>query len=289
MAQAKRDGRDQIRFSTAALELQVMRQLELTHELYGALSREELRLVYQPQLDIRSGSLFGAEVLLRWHHHRLGAVAPAEFIPIAESSGLIIPIGEWVLQEAIQQLSRWQRQGIALGQLAVNLSAVQFRQQDLAQRVLAQLDQARISPGRLELEITESVLIDDPEAAIIAMDNFSSAGIRLSIDDFGTGYSSLSYLRRLRVNKLKIDGSFVRDLDASEYDSSIVQSIINLAQGLGMHTIAEGVENARQLEVLLRMGCDQIQGFYYARPMAASDFEAFARQQPFIDLLAAED
>lgn len=277
MAQAKRDGRDRLRFSTAALELQVMRQLDLARELYGAINREELRLLYQPQMDARTGALVGVEVLLRWHHHRLGVVPPAEFIPIAESNGLILPIGEWVLQEAIQQLARWQQQGLAPIQLAVNLSAVQFRQQDLAERVLAHLERSGLAPACLELELTESVLIEDPEAAIAAMDRFSSAGIQLSIDDFGTGYSSLSYLKRLRVHKLKIDASFVRDLGVSESDTSIVQAILNLAWGMGMQSIAEGVETNRQLEVLRAMGCDQIQGFLYAKPLAADAFATFAR------------
>lgn len=280
MAQAKRDGRDRLRFSTAALEQQVRRQVELTHALYGALSREELRLQYQPQLDLRTGELVGAEVLLRWHHHRLGSVSPEEFIPIAESSGLILPIGEWVLQQAIQQLQRWQQQGLEVPLIAVNLSAVQLRQHDLAERVLAALAQARLEPARLELELTESVLIDDPEASIAAMDRFSLAGIQLAIDDFGTGYSSLSYLKRLRVQKLKIDGSFIRDLGNSEHDSSIVQAIINLAQGLGMRTIAEGVENERQLTLLRQMGCDQIQGYHYAKPLSPEALFSFAGGLP---------
>ncbi|MFY8150303.1 MAG: EAL domain-containing protein [Prochlorococcaceae cyanobacterium] len=280
MSEAKREGRDRVHFFTASLEQQVMLQVRLAKALYGALDREEMRLVYQPQVDARTGEVLGAEALLRWNHHGFGNISPQEFIPIAESTGLILPIGEWVLHEAIQQLKRWQDRGLAIQTMAVNLSAVQFRQLDLAERVLRYLEAAALSCPRLELELTESVLIGDPEAAIAAMDHFSSAGIQLSIDDFGTGYSSLSYLKRLRVNKLKIDASFVRGLGTGLHDTSIVQAIINLAKDLQMETIAEGVEEASQLEALRQMGCDQIQGYFFAKPMPPDEFEAFARRQP---------
>ncbi|MEB3332024.1 MAG: bifunctional diguanylate cyclase/phosphodiesterase, partial [Synechococcaceae cyanobacterium] len=279
MAMAKREGCDRVHFFTALLEQQVVQELRLAKALYGALDREEMRLLYQPQVDARSGEVLGAEALLRWNHHALGNVSPQEFIPIAESTGLILPIGEWVLHEAIQQLKRWQDRGLEVQTMAVNLSAVQFRQLDLADRVLGYLEEAALTGPRLELELTESVLIGDPEAAIAAMDRFSAAGIQLSIDDFGTGYSSLSYLKRLRVNRLKIDASFVRGLGSSQQDASIVQAIINLAKDLQMETIAEGVEEDFQLEALRRMGCDQIQGYYFARPLPADAFEAYARSR----------
>ncbi|WP_322758094.1 bifunctional diguanylate cyclase/phosphodiesterase [Synechococcus sp. CBW1107] len=279
MYQAKRMGGDRLHFFTASLEQQVVLQVRLAKALYGALDREEMRLLYQPQVDARTGEVLGAEALLRWNHHALGNVSPQEFIPIAENTGLILPIGQWVLHEAIQQLKRWQNTGLAIRTMAVNLSAVQFRQRNLADLVLGYLEETGLTGSRLELELTESVLIGDPEAAIAAMDRFSSAGIQLSIDDFGTGYSSLSYLKRLRVNKLKIDASFVRGLGSSQQDTSIVQAIINLAKDLQMETIAEGVEEESQLEALRQMGCDQIQGYYFAKPMPAEAFEAFARSQ----------
>jgi diguanylate cyclase (GGDEF)-like protein/PAS domain S-box-containing protein len=278
MTQAKRNGRNRFHFFTSSLEKEVVRMVELANALHGALDRQELRLLYQPQIDIRSGQVLGAEALLRWQHYRLGPVNPAEFIPIAEGNGQILSIGEWVLQQAILQLREWQRGGLKLRQIAVNLSAVQFRQQDLAERVIVLLQEAGLASHQLDLELTESVTIDNPEAAIEAMARFSDAGIQLSIDDFGTGYSSLSYLKRLRVNKLKIDASFVRDLASSSDDRSIVSAIINLARGLNIRTIAEGVESEDQLAVLRELGCDEIQGFLYARPLTSTEFEDFARR-----------
>lgn len=278
MTQAKRDGRNRFHFFTSSLEKEVVRMVELANALHGALDRQELRLLYQPQLDARSGEVLGAEALLRWQHYRFGPVNPAEFIPIAEGNGQILSIGEWVLQEAIQQLRQWQEGGLHLRQIAVNLSAVQFRQQNLAQRVIGLLQEAGLANRQLDLELTESVTMENPEAAIEAMARFSDAGIQLSIDDFGTGYSSLSYLKRLRVNKLKIDASFVQDLATSNDDRSIVSAIINLARGLNIRTIAEGVESEDQLAVLRELGCDEIQGFLYARPLTATEFEGFARR-----------
>ena len=280
MSKAKRDGRNRFHFFTASLEQQVVRMVELANALHGALERRELRVLYQPQLDAQSGSVVGAEALLRWTHAAFGAVAPSEFIPIAETTGEILGIGEWVLQQAIQQLQNWEDQGLQLGHVAVNLSAVQFRQTNLAERVIGLLEDAGLSSERLELELTESVTMDNPEAAIQAMARFSDAGIRLSIDDFGTGYSSLSYLKRLRVNKIKIDASFVHDLVTSKDDRSIVNAIINMAQGLNVRTIAEGVETESQLALLQQLGCDEIQGYFYARPLSADEFLAFARQRP---------
>lgn len=278
MTQAKRDGRNRFHFFTSSLEKEVVRMVELANALHGALDRQELRLLYQPQVDARSGQVLGAEALLRWQHDRFGPVDPAEFIPIAEGNGQILAIGEWVLQEAIQQLRQWQDGGLELRQIAVNLSAVQFRQQNLADRVIGLLQEAGLATHQLDLELTESVTMENPEAAIEAMARFSDAGIQLSIDDFGTGYSSLSYLKRLRVNKLKIDASFVRDLASRNDDRSIVSAIINLARGLNIRTTAEGVESEDQLAVLRELGCDEIQGFLYARPLTATEFEGFARR-----------
>ena len=278
MMRAKRDGRNRFHFFTASLEQEVVRMVELANALHGAMDRQELRLLFHPQLDAHNGRVVGAEALLRWQHEHFGPVNPAEFIPIAEGNGQILSIGEWVLQEAIQQLRQWQEGGLELRQIAVNLSAVQFRQQNLAERVIGLLQEAGLSSNQLELELTESVTMENPEAAIEAMARFSDAGIQLSIDDFGTGYSSLSYLKRLRVNKLKIDASFVRDLATSSDDRSIVSAIIKLAQGLNIRTIAEGVESEDQLAVLRELGCDEIQGFLYARPLTAVEFEAFARR-----------
>jgi EAL domain-containing protein (putative c-di-GMP-specific phosphodiesterase class I) len=247
--------------------------------LHGALERHELQILYQPQLDASSGRLVGAEALLRWHHPELGDISPKEFIPIAETTSDILPIGEWVLQQAIRQLKHWLGLGLPLERVAVNLSAIQFRQSDLAERISNLLGEVGLSGDRLEIELTESVMLQNPEMAIRVMSGFQESGVQLSIDDFGTGYSSLSYLKRLRVNRLKIDASFIRDLATSSDDQSIVSAIINLARGLKLRTIAEGVETPAQLQFLQQSGCDEIQGFLFARPLTPEAFVAFAQER----------
>lgn len=278
LSHAKRDGRNRLHFFTAALQREMVRKVAIANALHGALDRNELQIVYQPQLEASSGRLVGAEALLRWRHPEFGNVSPIEFIPIAETTSDILPIGEWVLQQAIHQLKEWLELGLPLERIAVNLSAVQFRQTDLPVRVSRLLQEAGIAGHQLEIELTESVMLDNPEIAMKAMSGFQESGVQLSIDDFGTGYSSLSYLKRLRVNRLKIDASFIRDLAHSRDDQSIVSAIINLARGLNLRTIAEGVETTAQWQFLQQSGCDEIQGFLIARPLAAEAFVAFARE-----------
>jgi EAL domain-containing protein (putative c-di-GMP-specific phosphodiesterase class I) len=217
---------------------------------------------------------------LRWNHPELGAVSPAEFIPLAEESGMIIPIGEWVLRTATRQMKVWLDSGLSPMIVAVNLSAIQFRQPALPELVTRILDETGLSAEHLELELTEAVAMDDPQAAVEMMDKLHELGIRMSIDDFGTGYSSLSYLKRFKVYKLKIDQSFVRDLTDDPEDKAIVTAIINLASSLGMHTIAEGVETAGQLAYLRLQGCDEVQGYYFSKPLSAEDLEAYLCRQP---------
>jgi diguanylate cyclase (GGDEF)-like protein/PAS domain S-box-containing protein len=280
MYRAKRDGRNAYRFFTSEMQAQSARALQLENALRRALERQQLSLHYQPQLALEADGearIVGAEALLRWQHPELGWVSPAEFIPIAEATGLILPIGEWVLREALSQLRRWDDAGLPELTMAVNLSAVQFRHDGLPElvgRLLAELDMA---PARLELELTEGAAMDNPAVAITVMNELHARGVRLSIDDFGTGYSSLSYLKKFRVSKLKIDQSFVRDLTEDAEDRAIVDAVIRMAGALGLQTLAEGVETEGQLAFLRRQGCEAVQGYLFSRPLPAAAFVEFVR------------
>lgn len=279
MYRVKQDSRNDFRFFTSEMQSHSERNLQLVNAMRHALARNEFHLQYQPQVTLRDGHIIGAEALLRWQHPELGAISPAEFIPIAEDSGQIIPIGEWVLRTAVKQMKDWIDSGLPPMVIAVNLSAIQFRQPDLPALVSRILEEAQLAPDYLELELTEAVAMDDPQTAISVMDDLFERGIRMSIDDFGTGYSSLSYLKRFKVYKLKIDQSFVRDISDDPEDKAIVTAIINLASSLGMHTIAEGVETASQLAFLRLQGCDEVQGYYFSQPLPSVQFEAFVRKQ----------
>ncbi len=279
MYQAKQAGRNRFCFHTAEIQAQSARLLLLENALRRALERGQLSLQYQPQMSFDGQRIVGAEALLRWQHPELGAVSPAEFIPIAESSGLINSIGEWVLRTGTRQLRSWLDDGMAPLTLAVNLSAMQFRQPNLTEMVTGVLNETGIAPELLELELTESVASDDPAAAVTVMNELDARGVRLSIDDFGTGYSSLSYLKRFKVYKLKIDRSFVSGLTESSEDQAIVTTIINLAGSLGMSTIAEGVETAAQARFLRERGCDELQGYWFSRPLKADQFRAFVENR----------
>jgi len=260
------------------MQVQTSRALQLENGLRRALELQQMHLVYQPQVALQDEHIVGMEVLLRWEHPVLGHVSPAEFIPIAEESGLILPIGEWVLRTATQQMRRWLDAGLAVHQMAVNLSAVQFRHANLPELVTQVLAEADLPAQYLELELTEGVAMNDPLGAIAVMNNLHERGVRLSIDDFGTGYSSLSYLKRFQVYKLKIDQSFVRDITDDPDDKAIVVAVIALARSLGFQTIAEGVETQGQLDFLRAQGCDEVQGYFYSRPLPADGFEAFVRR-----------
>lgn len=280
MYRAKLDGRNTYNFFTPEMRAQSVRALQLENALRRALERDQFTLHYQPQICIASGHITGVEALLRWQHPELGNVSPAEFIPIAEDGGQILPIGEWVLREALRQLECWHRSGLMLETMAVNLSAVQFRQPEFPQLVTRILQERHLPTHALELELTEGVAMDDPRTAIATMDELHSLGIRLSIDDFGTGYSSLSHLKRFPIYKLKIDRSFVRDLDDDANDRAIVSAIIRMAQALGMKTIAEGVETCGQLAFLREQGCTEAQGYYHGRPMPAEQLGQLLRTHP---------
>ena len=273
MYHAKEIGRNTYRFFDPGMNTGTDEHLRLRHGLLRALERQEFVLHYQPQIDLADGAVVGAEALIRWNHPELGLVPPGRFIPVAEDNGLIVPIGEWVIREACRQLAEWGRLGLPELGVAVNLSALQVKRGNLETSVAAALAESGLAPARLELELTESILIKDVDAVLATVQRLKALGLRLSIDDFGTGYSSLAYLKRFKVDKLKIDQSFVRDLMSDPEDAAIVRTIIQMARSLNLRTIAEGVEDQATLDQLRDLGCDEAQGYHFARPMPA---EAFA-------------
>lgn len=279
MYKAKEAGRRTWCYYNAALDTEMRGRLYLINGLRLALEREEFFLEYQLQLDLASGRVVGAEALLRWQHPQWGLVAPGQFIPAAEQSGLIVGIGEWVILEACRQAQRWQAEGLDIPRVAVNVAAIQLHQGALEQTVAAALAQTGLLASALELELTESSLVDNTEQVMIALAGLKALGVTLSIDDFGTGYSCLAYLRRLSVDTLKIDRSFVSDLP-NEDGHAIVAAIIHMAESLGLNTLAEGVEDEATAAELRRLGCRQAQGFFYARPVPASALPAAIASLP---------
>ncbi|PSJ44739.1 diguanylate phosphodiesterase [Zobellella endophytica] len=269
MYQAKEAGRNGYRFFTAEMHNGYTRMLALENGLRQAIDRQQLSLVYQPQYSLGEHRLLGFEALLRWRHPELGPVSPAEFIPIAEKNGFIVSLGDWVLDTALRQLADWRAQALPPVTLGINISAAQLRQHPLCDRVRLLLQETGVPAEALELELTESVMLDHPQRALAIMDQLHELGVKLALDDFGTGYSSLSYLKRFRLARLKIDQSFVRDLLLDDEDRAIVGAIISLARNLGLGTIAEGVESPEQAQMLHHMGCEQAQGYHLGRPMAA--------------------
>lgn len=242
-----------------------------------ALERQELLLVYQPKVELKSGKVVGVEALLRWDSPAFGLVSPLRFIPLAEETRLIITIGEWVLTTACQQQVAWQRQGLELT-MAVNLSSVQFKSPSLVERIAVVIDQTGIEPDRLELELTESCLVDHPDEVVRLLERLRFLGCGIAIDDFGTGYSSLSYLKHFPVTVLKIDRSFVRDLAHDSGDRAIARSVVDLANNLDMVSIAEGIEQQEQQDILQELGCRYVQGFLYSRPVSADQLPEVIRE-----------
>ncbi len=277
MYQAKNSGRNGYRFFDETTNVEAGERLIIRNDLRRALDRNEFVLYYQPQHDLTSGAVVGAEALIRWNHPERGMMAPGRFIPVAEESGLIVPIGEWVLREACNQAMAWKRADLPDLSIAVNLSAVQFKRGNVEACVLQVLDETGFDPVLLELELTESILIQDVESILASVKRLKLLGVKLSIDDFGTGYSSLSYLKRFDVDKLKIDQSFVQNLATDPDDVAIVHAIIQMAHALNLKTIAEGVETAEMMQQLRILKCDEVQGYYYARPMPADEFERYAK------------
>jgi predicted signal transduction protein with EAL and GGDEF domain len=281
---AKDSGRANYQYFTAALNGAVQRRLKLASQLRHAVARGELSMHYQPQIDMASGRIIAAEALVRWHEPGLGLIPPSEFIPIAEETGLIIPIGEWVLRTACAQLRSWHDAGYSDLKIAVNLSTRQVIQQGFVDTVARVLAESGLAPAVLDLEITESLLMQPSDENLAALSRLSGMGIQLSVDDFGTGYSSLSYLKRFPIHTLKIDQSFVRGIDRDQDDMTIVAAIIAMAQSLRLKVIAEGVETAAQGSFLKEHGCFLAQGYYYSRPMSPELFSELLRQQPITRL-----
>ncbi|MEX2333080.1 MAG: EAL domain-containing protein, partial [Pseudohongiella sp.] len=278
MYAAKDDGRNSYRVFSADLHQHTQERAGLSLQLRHALERGELTLHYQAKMALSSNQVVGVEALLRWNHPELGEISPVQFIPIAEDNGLIIPIGEWVMETACQQLVAWQARGLPALTLAVNLSTRQFNHPDLHQHIKDVIARTGFAANMLELEITESLVVQNPERAIELMRTIKDMGVRFAIDDFGTGYSSLGQLRHYPIDTLKIDRAFIRDLGQSKEDQAISKAIISMGKTLGLTVVAEGVETARQLAFLREHKCDQIQGFYYHRPCSSDDFIAWYLQ-----------
>jgi diguanylate cyclase (GGDEF)-like protein len=276
MYRAKEAGRNNFQFFTVEMNQIVNERLQLEHSLRRALERREFILHYQQKVNLKSGAIVGSEALLRWMHPEWGLVRPARFVPLAEETGLIVQIGEWVVEEACRQNVAWQKEGLEPGVVSVNLSARQFRQQGLVRAVSRILASTGLDPSWLEMELTESMVMHNAEAAIAILQGLKSLGVTLSVDDFGTGYSSLAYLKDLPIDTLKIDRSFVRDIRAGgdPGEGVLAQAIISLGHSLDLKVIAEGVETDDQVRFLAKHRCDEVQGFYYGEPVAPDDFAA---------------
>jgi diguanylate cyclase len=248
-------------------------KLIIEAELYHALERKQLFLNYQPQVDLKTGKIVGAEVLLRWQHPQLGFISPGKFIPIAEETGLIIQIGEWLIRTASQQIKNWEKAGFSALRVAVNISATQFNQSSFRQRLIEILLSTGINPQNLDLELTESILVQNKESAIKQLKSFKELGLKVAIDDFGTGYSSLSYLQQFPFDILKIDQVFVRNITKDEKSVGITKAIIEMAHSLNLKVIAEGIETEEELAFLQGHNCDEMQGYLFSKPLTAKDFE----------------
>ena len=277
---AKERGSNTLCFFTDEMNANVMERLTLENNLRTAIEKQELFLVYQPQVHIASGRIIGMEALLRWQSPELGLVMPDRFIRIAENCGLMTAIGEWVLRTSCIQVKQWQNEGLSVVPVAVNVSAVQFRQEGFRDLIKQVLSETGLDPALLELELTESVLLSNADVVFKVLQDLKEMGVKLAIDDFGTGYSSLSYLRQFPVSKIKIDRSFIRDVAVNADDASIATAIISMSKGLNLKVIAEGVDDIAQLSFLQQHDCDEYQGYYFARPLVTEDIRALFRKVP---------
>ncbi|MCQ4158447.1 EAL domain-containing protein [Roseomonas sp. GC11] len=282
MYRAKAEGRQGWRFFAAAMDARAREAMRIEAELRASLGREEFLLYYQPQVELRSGAIIGAEALLRWRRPGHGISTPGVFLSIAEETGLIVPINEWVLREACRQAEQWRAEGLAPVRVGVNLSPVQFRRQDVRALVLRVVEETGLPPDQLDLELTEGILMEQDQATAAGLQALRARGIRISVDDFGTGYSSLNYVKNFPVDRLKIDQSFVRGMTSEPNDAAIVRTIVELGHMLRLQVIAEGVENEDQLAHLRAEGCDEVQGYYFSKPLPAEEFARLLRQpQPW--------
>ena len=272
MYQAKENGRQSYQFFKPAMNVRAVERQSIEGSLRRALERQEFALHYQPKINLRTGEISGAEALIRWTHPTRGSVSPGQFIPVAEDCGLILPIGNWVLREACQQARIWLDAGLTLGRMGVNISAIEFRNENFLGGVFAILNETGLDPTALELELTESVLMKRPDATSSVLQALRAKGVRVAVDDFGTGYSSLSYLQKFSIDALKIDQSFVRRITTAPGETTIVTAVISMARSLKLRVVAEGVETLKELEFLQAHHCDEAQGYYFSRPVPAGEF-----------------
>jgi diguanylate cyclase (GGDEF)-like protein len=277
LTRAKADGVQTFRFFEGAMDTDLRQRKALEQDLHHALERHELELHYQPQIDLRTRAMVGVEALLRWHHPKHGLIVPDRFIPLAEDSGLILPIGAWVLEQACQQARHWQAMGLPQLRISVNLSPIQFRDPDLAGSVRAVLERTGLSPDHLELEITERVLMEDTEPNLATLRELKLLGVKISVDDFGVGHSGFSYLRRFPFDEIKLDRSFVGALGEDPSATAIVRATLSLGHSLGLDAVAEGVESARQLAMLDAEGCRLAQGYYFSPPVHPREITAMVK------------
>jgi diguanylate cyclase (GGDEF)-like protein len=289
MYSAKEHGRGNFRRYAPGMHAGTEDRVQLESDLHNAVTLNQFELYYQPKVDTRTGTVRSAEALIRWAHPTRGIVSPADFIPLAEECGLIGPIGAWVIREACRQARAWQDDGVPALRVSVNLSASQFRDSGLLESIRRALDDARLPARYLEVELTESAVMSDPEQSIAILEHLSAMGVLVSVDDFGTGYSSMSYLRRFPIDKLKIDRVFIDEIVSRPEDASIVRAIVSLAHSLHLKVVAEGVETLAQLEFLKTAGCDEYQGYHFSRPLPAAGFERLLRQSRSDDVLTEED
>jgi diguanylate cyclase (GGDEF)-like protein len=285
----KKLGGNNVQVFSADMNTSFPERLKLETDLRRALERKEFELHYQPMVDMQSGAIVGMEALLRWNHPERGLVSPIDFIPLAEETGLIVPIGRWVIEEACRQSKEWQDKGLGKLRISVNISAVQFRQKDLLHTIERALTQSGLDPQYLEIEITESTVMHNASEATVTLERLRQTGVLISIDDFGTGYSSLSYLKSFPINTLKIDRSFIREISEDTDDAAIVRAIIGLAHNLRLRVVAEGVETEQQRDFLHSLGSDEYQGYYCSRPLSVADFARYMREsvRPFPKLVRA--
>jgi diguanylate cyclase len=271
MYEAKLHGRNGYQFFRSDMHKRVAKRLQLEGDLRSALGRNEFVLYYQPKINLHTGQITGMEALIRWLHPKEGLLLPSVFIPIAEECGLIVPIGQWVLLEACRQSREWSDSGLGTVPVAVNVSAAEFRAKDFVSRVRAVLISSGIEPNNLQLELTESVLMEDADSTVTTLRALKVMGVQMAIDDFGTGFSSFTYLQRFHVDTLKVDRSFVREITGDPKAINLVSAMINIGKSLNQRVIAEGVENCAQLNFLQHHGCDEGQGFYFSHPVVAAE------------------
>jgi len=282
MYRAKEQSRNSFQFYTSEMNDRVVERMVVERHLRHALEKKQLKIHYQPQIELINGRIVGIEALLRWNSPDLGLVPPDRFIPVAEETGLIVPIGEWVLKTCCEQNKAWQDAGLTPVTISVNLSARQLQKKNLSGVIAGILQESGLKPCFLELEIVESMVMQNVESALAIMNELKGLGIQLAMDDFGTGYSSLSYLKRFPFDKLKIDLSFVRDIMVDPESAAIARTIIAMAHNLNLRAIAEGVETKEQLEYLRLHDCDEIQGYYVSPPVTAHEFEALLRKDQWL-------